>query len=82
MLLLVNAIDEGLGAGLLELSPAQRAGRLREELGFPTDVKLLCVLTLGHSAPDPIRQRVRDDLRRRRRPLKDVVSWEHWNRAA
>jgi nitroreductase len=81
MLLLLAAIDEGLGAGLLELSPAEPADRLRAELGFPTDVKLLCVVTLGHSAPDPIRQKVKDDLHRRRRPLKDVVSWEHWNRA-
>jgi nitroreductase len=79
MLLLLAAIDEGLGASLIDLYPAAESGRLRDALGFENDVKLVGIVVLGHPASDPIRQRMKDDLDLRRLPLDDVVRWEHWN---
>jgi nitroreductase len=70
MLLLLAAVDEGLGAGLLAADP----GRLRAVLGIPGDVDPLGVVTIGHPAPDP-----RPGSRARgRRPLAEVVRRERW----
>jgi FMN reductase [NAD(P)H] len=78
MLLLLSAIDEGLGAGVFGLFPAERNEQLRELLGMPPDVAVVGVVTVGHPAPEPTRKRQKEALRRRRKPLDEVVSWERW----
>jgi FMN reductase [NAD(P)H] len=78
MLLLLAAVDEGLGAGLFGLFPKEHNTLLREELGMPPDVEIVGVVTVGHSAPEPMQERRKERLRRLRRPLEDVVRWERW----
>jgi nitroreductase len=77
MLLLLAAVDEGLGAGLFGLLGDEN-DRLRELLGMPEDMEIVGVVTVGHPAPEPMEERRRETLRRRRRPLEEVVRWEHW----
>ncbi len=74
MLLLLAAIDEGLGAGLFGLV-GDGNNRLRELLGMPADLEVVGVVTIGHAAPE-----TRDGSRRKFewKPLEEVVRWEHW----
>ncbi|MBW3605622.1 MAG: nitroreductase family protein [Actinobacteria bacterium] len=72
MLLLLAAVDAGLGAGLLDV--ADRHG-LRELLDIPVDVEPLGVVTLGHAAED---QPASSGTRRARRKLSDQVHWQRW----
>jgi nitroreductase len=78
MLLLLAAVDEGLGAGLFGLFPAENSDKLRELLGLPEDVQIVGVVTVGHAGPDPLRERRKKALRSRRKPLEEVVRWERW----
>lgn len=71
MLLLLAAVDEGLGAGLLDV--ADREG-LRRVLGVPPDVVPIGVVTVGHPAPD----RTSRSLLRGRRPVTEVVHRDRW----
>lgn len=73
MLLLLAAVDEGLGAGLFGLDPAGNEG-LRELLGMPADVAVVGVVTIGHAAPEP----ERGSRRRGWKALEEVVRWERW----
>jgi len=77
MLLLLAAVDEGLGAGLFGLLGDQN-DRLRELLGMPDDFEIVGVVSVGHPAPEPMEDRRREALRRRRRPLEEVIRWERW----
>jgi nitroreductase len=73
MLLLLAAIDEGLGAGLFGLDANGNDG-LRVLLGIPADVAVVGVVTIGHPAPE-----TREGSRRRGwKPLEEVVRWERW----
>ena len=75
MLLLLAAIDEGLGAGLFGLVGDDN-DRLRELLGMPDDLEVVGVVTVGHAAPE-----TRDGGSRRKfpwKPLEEVVRWERW----
>ena len=78
MLLLLAAVYEGLGAGLFGLFPSENNDRLRDLLAMPEDVTVVGVVTIGHPAPEPMAERSRETLRRRRRPLEEVVHWERW----
>lgn len=78
MLLLLAAVDEGLGAGIFGLFPAENNDLLRKELGMPEDVAVVGVVTVGHPAPEPLEGRRKEALRSRRRPLEEVVRWERW----
>jgi nitroreductase len=75
MLLLLAAIDEGLGAGVFGLFPAENNERLRELLGMPGDVTVVGVVTIGHAAPETAggSRRTFSWL-----PLEEVVRWERW----
>jgi nitroreductase len=75
MLLLLAAIDEGLGAGIFGLFPAEKNERLRELLGMPEDVTVVGVITIGHAAPESA-QGTRSKFPWK--PLEEVVRWEHW----
>jgi FMN reductase [NAD(P)H] len=75
MLLLLAAIDEGLGAGIVGLFPAEHNELLREELGMPEDVYVVGVVTIGHRAPEAVGgSRSKFPWL----PLEEVVRWEHW----
>jgi nitroreductase len=76
MLLLLAAIDEGLGAGLFGLFPEENNERLRDLLGMPADVTVVGVVTIGHAAPDDRRGSSRSKFRWL--PLEEVVRWDHW----
>jgi FMN reductase [NAD(P)H] len=77
MLILLAAVDEGLGAGLFGLV-GDRNDRLRELLGMPEGLEIVGVVAIGHAAPEPTEKRRKEALRRRRRPLEEVVRWERW----
>jgi len=73
MLLLLAAVDEGLGAGLLDI--ADPAG-LRALLDMPSDVHPLGLVTVGHPHD---RQPPSSALRRPRRDLAGQLHWQRWN---
>jgi nitroreductase len=74
MLLLLAAVDEGLGAGLFGLVGDANDG-LRELLEMPADLEIVGVVTIGHAAPAPV-QGSRGKFPWK--PLEEVVHWEHW----
>jgi nitroreductase len=74
MLLLLAAVDEGLGAGLFGLV-GDANDDLRELLGMPADLEIVGVVTIGHAAPAPV-QGSRGHFPWK--PLEEVVRWEHW----
>ena len=75
MLLLLAAVDAGLGAGLLDI--VNRDG-LRSVLGIPVDVEPIGLVTVGHAADG---QPMSSGTRRPRRPLADDLHWQHWRAA-
>ena len=74
MLLLLAAVDEGLGAGLFGLV-GDANDRLRDLLGMPRDLEVVGVVTVGHEGQGPV-----GGSRRKFpwKPLEEVVRWEHW----
>lgn len=74
MLLLLAAVDEGLGAGLFGLFPEENNERLRDLLGLPADVTVVGVVTIGRPGPETARGSRRFGWK----PLEEVVRWEHW----
>lgn len=72
MLLLLAAVDEGLGAGILDLGDP--AG-IRTLLGIPADLSPLCLVTIGHPADDP---GPRGSAARGRRPAQETLHWQRW----
>ncbi len=75
-LVLLAAIDEGLGAGFFG-HPDQETF-LRELLGLPEDVVPIGVAVVGYEADDPNAERLTSRFTERRRPLEQVVHWERW----
>lgn len=68
MLMLLTAVDEGLGALFFGV-PVETHERVRAAFGIPQDRRFVGVVALGHPAPD----RRSPSLRRGRRPLAEVV---------
>ena len=71
MLLLLAAVDEGLGAGMfgvLDWAP------VKELLGVPADVAPVVVVTIGKPAPEPRY----GSAARGQKPLEEVLRWEEW----
>jgi nitroreductase len=73
MLLLLAAVDEGLGAGLLDI--ADREG-IRTLLQVPVDVEPLGLVTMGYAADT---QPPSSATRRPRRRLAERVFWQRWS---
>jgi nitroreductase len=71
MLLLLAAVEEGLGAGFFGV---HRLDGLKELLGIPDEVQPIGVVTIGHPAGD----QPQGSARRGWRPIDDVVKWERW----
>ena len=68
MLMLLTAVDEGLGACFFGVPP-ERHAEVLAALGAPADRRVVGVVSLGHSAPD----RRSPSLRRGRRPVEEVA---------
>lgn len=79
MLVLLAAIDEGLGAAFWGFPSQRRA--LRELLGLPDEVVPIGVVSLGRPAADPTQEGARGRFRARRRPDDEVIHWERWGGA-
>jgi nitroreductase len=75
MLILLAAIDEGLGAGVFGI-PAERMEQVRGLLELPPDIAIVEVITLGHQAKDTASDRLSSRGTRPRRPHDDTVRWE------
>jgi nitroreductase len=77
MLLLLAALDEGLGAGVSGV-PLDAAERLRAAFGIPDDVAVVALVTIGVAAPDPGWSAVTSRRTQPRRPPEQLVRWERW----
>jgi nitroreductase len=77
MLILLAAIDEGLGAGLTGV-PNELAAELGAALGIPEDVTIVAHVTIGVPAPDPGWSAVTSRRTKPRRPPTESVHWERW----
>ena len=71
MMLLLAAVDEGLGAGF---AGARDVDALRAVLDIPPDFHPVGVIPVGYALPD----RRSPSLRRGWRPLDEFVRWEGW----
>jgi nitroreductase len=74
MLLLLSAVDLGLGA--LFFGIFQGAEALMDALGVPEGYHPIGAVAVGHPTPGV---RSRPELRAGRRRLGDVVQWERWS---
>jgi nitroreductase len=74
LLILLGAVDEGLGACFFGIPPAQLPG-YREAFGVPEAYTPIGAITLGYKSPE-FRQR---DLRDRRRPADSLVHRSSWS---
>lgn len=76
MLVLAAAIDEGLASAFIG-HPKQK--RIFDELlGLPDDVVPIGLALIGKPAPDPRAEHGTSRMKERRRPLDDVIHWQHW----
>jgi nitroreductase len=78
MLILLAAIDEGLGAGVFGV-PASQMDEVRDLLGLPDDVALVEIITIGHPGRDDASERLSSRGTRSRKPLDELVRWERWS---
>ena len=75
MLVLLAAIDEGLGAGVFGI-PAPYMQRVRDVLNRPDDLAVVEVITLGRPAEGDPSDQLSSRGTRPRRPLDELVRWE------
>lgn len=75
LLILQTVVDEGLGACFFGVPPA-REPALRAEFAIPHDVDPIGVITIGHRAEEE--GSAGSPVRRRRKPLADVVHRGSW----
>jgi nitroreductase len=76
LLMLLTAVDEGLGACFFGVPPEQ-IGAYRSEFGVPAHFTPIGAISVGYRAPD----RRSGSLRRGRRPVDEVVHHGHWSAA-
>lgn len=77
MLVLLAALEEGLGAGVYGVQVEEDA-RWRELLGIPDDLTIVIGVTVGHPAEDPDWDRATSAFSQRRRGHDEVVRWNRW----
>ncbi|MFI6762763.1 nitroreductase family protein [Micromonospora sp. NPDC050417] len=73
LLILLTAVDEGLGACFFGIPP-ERVSAYRDEFGVPDEFSPIGALTIGYRAPDHRPA----SLKRGRRPLDQVVHRGQW----
>lgn len=76
LLILLAAVDEGLGACFFGLTGDGGHDRFAEAFGVPADHRCVGVVTVGHEAPGE--QPPSSATRRPRRPLEDIVHEGRW----
>jgi nitroreductase len=77
MLVLLGAVNEGLGAGVAGVMGAEEQERLRAVLGIPDDFHAVAMVAIGHEASNARAMRGSAATRRRRR-FSDVVHIDRW----
>jgi nitroreductase len=77
MLVLLAAIEEGLGAGVYGVT-VEDDTKWRELLRIPGDLAIVAGVTIGVPGPDPDRERRTSVLTQRRKPVDEVVHWNTW----
>jgi FMN reductase [NAD(P)H] len=78
MLVLLAALEEGLGAGVYGV-PVEEDARWRELLSIPDDLTIVTGVTVGHPADDPDWDRASSVFSQRRRKQDEVVKWNRWS---
>jgi nitroreductase len=78
MLVLLAALEEGLGAGVYGV-PVEEDARVRALLGIPDDFTIVTGVTVGHPAEDPEWDRASSVFSQRRRGQDEVVRWNRWS---
>src|SRR5215471_3970653 len=78
MLVLLAALEEGLGAGVYGV-PVEEDERWRELLAIPDDLTIVTGITVGHPAEDPDWDRASSVFSQRRRAHDEVVRWNRWS---
>ena len=78
MLVLLAAIDEGLGGAVYGVFPTE-AEQLRELLAIPADFAIVAGVTLGRPLPDPEWSKLSSRSTQRRRTLDELVGWNTWS---
>lgn len=73
MVMLLAAVNEGLGAGFLAFQTESRES-VRRLLAIPEEVDPIGVVTVGKPAPD----RRSASLRRGRKPVDEIIHWQRW----
>jgi nitroreductase len=74
MLILLGAVDEGLGALFFGLFPPEQVPVFLRSLGVPDHYEAIGAIAIGHSAVDTMQS----SARRGRRPLSEVVHRGKW----
>ena len=75
LLMLLTAVDEGLGACFFGIEPDHLAG-VKAEFGVPDEYRPIGALTVGYRADDLPAQDER--VQARRRPVSDVIHRGRW----
>jgi nitroreductase len=78
ILILLAAIDEGLGAAVYGVFPGE-AEQLRALLRIPADFAVVAGVTLGRPLPDPEWSKLTSRSTQRRRTLDELVAWNTWS---
>ena len=77
MLILLAAIDEGLGAAVYGVFPDEER-LLRDLLHIPPAFAIVAGITLGRPLPDPEWSKLTSRSTQRRRGLDELVRWNSW----
>ncbi len=82
LLVLLTAVDEGLGACLFGIMPGE-IPRYRAEFGVPDSYTPVGAITVGYPAPSDARltPERKASFQERKRPVEDVVHYGQWKTA-
>ena len=78
MLVLLAALDEGLGAGVAGI-PVEAQRPFRELLRIPDDVEVVALVTIGRPRDDPGWSAVTSRATQPRRSPAETIRWESWD---
>ncbi|MFI6595551.1 nitroreductase family protein [Nonomuraea sp. NPDC050536] len=74
LLMLLSAVDEGLGACFFGIPPGERTAEVKQAFGVPAAYSPIGVISVGYRAQD----KRSPSLKRGRRPLEEVVHRGRW----